>query len=240
MDVDVSKRGALWNACARGDAEAVKSVIAELRVEGILVNQCVDRTGTGAAHLAAQYGHTECLQLLLDAGADPDKRRNDGFTPLCSACNGGHKECAEVLIRAGASLETAAGTCAPLVGAARGGHVACVVLLLEAGASDERPYEGKSALEWAQERGHMEVGRLLDAAASRKRDRPAAAAEALLPTKRAALPPLVVKATHADDTRRLSLLPSVGLETVLAPQLAELFFADPRLAPGASRPPQQP
>ncbi|MBR5888302.1 MAG: ankyrin repeat domain-containing protein, partial [Akkermansia sp.] len=46
---------------------------------------------------AANIGHTECVKLLIDAGADVNRANNEGRTPLSIAEKNGHTECAELL-----------------------------------------------------------------------------------------------------------------------------------------------
>ena len=55
-----------------------------------------------ALHLAAQRGHLESQQLLVDSGAELDVRDEDDCTALIRACEGMHEECAVGLIEAGA------------------------------------------------------------------------------------------------------------------------------------------
>ncbi|MBR5888317.1 MAG: ankyrin repeat domain-containing protein, partial [Akkermansia sp.] len=50
---------------------------------------------------AANIGHTECVKLLIDAGADVNRANNEGRTPLSIAEKNGHTECAELLRAAG-------------------------------------------------------------------------------------------------------------------------------------------
>jgi ankyrin repeat protein len=60
-------------------------------------------------HLAAAHGQAEIVQLLLDAGADPNALDGVGDSPLIFICrhfdDHGIEECAKLLIRAGATLD---------------------------------------------------------------------------------------------------------------------------------------
>ena len=68
----------------RGDLEAVK----------ILLRQAQMWTSSGrmatAISMAAEEGHTDVVNLLLEAGAEVDLPDDDGFTALGSACENGH------------------------------------------------------------------------------------------------------------------------------------------------------
>jgi ankyrin repeat protein len=62
-----------------------------------------------ALGLAAQLGHLEIVNVLLDAGEDPNRFNPEGFhghsTPLHQAIAGGHFEVARLLIERGARLD---------------------------------------------------------------------------------------------------------------------------------------
>ena len=51
--------------------------------------------------MAAQEGHADCLRLLLEAGCDKDKAREDGGTPVSIAAHNGHVACLRLLEEAG-------------------------------------------------------------------------------------------------------------------------------------------
>ena len=42
--------------------------------------------GASPVYIASQEGHAEAIHLLLKAGADKDKSRNDGAIPLFVVC----------------------------------------------------------------------------------------------------------------------------------------------------------
>ena len=60
--------------------------------------------GLTPLHRAAIEGSYECLQLLVDLGANVNARSLSGWTPLHDAVFHGHASCALVLINAGADL----------------------------------------------------------------------------------------------------------------------------------------
>jgi len=62
-----------------------------------------------AVALAAQYGRTDILQMLLDAGEDPNRFNPIGMhshsTPLHQAAYGGHEAAVRLLLQYGAAVE---------------------------------------------------------------------------------------------------------------------------------------
>ncbi len=49
--------------------------------------------------IAAEKGHSQCIEVLHTLGADVNKARNDGTTPIQMAEHKGHSEAAEVIRR---------------------------------------------------------------------------------------------------------------------------------------------
>jgi ankyrin repeat protein len=68
----------ILTAAAKGDAAAVQT---ELSREPALARASND-TGDTALHQAARNGHADVVRLLLDAGADVDAVRGDGYRPI--------------------------------------------------------------------------------------------------------------------------------------------------------------
>lgn len=58
-----------------------------------------------ALHAACFAGHTGCVRLLLDAGADIESRMRGGVTPLIAATQTGQSESVRLLIAARADLK---------------------------------------------------------------------------------------------------------------------------------------
>uniref|UniRef100_K7G0J6 Uncharacterized protein n=1 Tax=Pelodiscus sinensis TaxID=13735 RepID=K7G0J6_PELSI len=88
-------------------------------------------------HEASLRGQTQCVELLLSAGAQVDARNIDGSTPLCDACASGSVECVKVLLSHGAKVNPPLYTASPLHEACMNGSSECVRLLIEVGAKLE-------------------------------------------------------------------------------------------------------
>ena len=58
--------------------------------------------GQVALHWACYFGHLECAKALLGAGADINKQKNGGVTPLMCAANNGKIEVVRELLKRGA------------------------------------------------------------------------------------------------------------------------------------------
>ncbi|WP_141315056.1 ankyrin repeat domain-containing protein [Streptomyces spinoverrucosus] len=108
------------------------------------------------------------VNVLLGAGADPERGDRDGTTPLYLASVQGAAEVARLLMEAGASPNAESsgvgsdGT--PLCAAACWGHVETVRELLAHGADPNLREEcgaGWSPLEWANHGPHSETAQLL-------------------------------------------------------------------------------
>ena len=56
-------------------------------------------------HSAASGGHAEIVELLLEAGAEPDPRQRHGWTPLHAAAQNGDLRSLDALLAAGADPE---------------------------------------------------------------------------------------------------------------------------------------
>jgi len=86
--------------------------------------------------LAAESGHEQVALVLLEARADPNQAKSDGWTALMLAAANGHEQVGLVLLEAKADPNKATsdgGTA--LMAAAQNGHEQVALVLLEAGAS---------------------------------------------------------------------------------------------------------
>ena len=71
---------AVINAAADGDVAAMRRLLDH--------DPTLSRKGyfyTPPIHFAVREGHPEIVQMLLDAGADPNRRNEDGYTPYTIA-----------------------------------------------------------------------------------------------------------------------------------------------------------
>lgn len=62
-------------------------------------------SGLTALHYAAAEGSYECVQLLIDSGAEVELVDSQGCSALDFAVRGGHFDCASFLIKAGAEIK---------------------------------------------------------------------------------------------------------------------------------------
>jgi ankyrin repeat protein len=119
--------------------------------------------GASLLHVAAQYGHSEVVKLLLAAGANVNSRRQDQATPLYIAAFHGYSPVVELLLTAGANVNSRRQDQAtPLHAAAQHGHSEVVVKLLAAGATVDAKHQSQATpLYVAAQFGHPQVVKLL-------------------------------------------------------------------------------
>lgn len=106
--------------------------------------------------LAAERGHSNVVQALLDAGADPNK----GYArlPLHIASENGYLETVQRLINSGAQIQTEEeGGQTALMRAAAGGHLPIVQVLVDKGANVDAICRGETALMFAARNSHRQV-----------------------------------------------------------------------------------
>jgi uncharacterized protein len=126
--------------------------------------------GWPALHLAAYFGGTESVKILLDRGSGIDMlSTNMGNTALQAAVANDQTEVVRLLIERGAEVDyaTAQGEHTALHSAVIGGNAEIVRMLLEAGADPAaRSTTGKTALDLA-ESNHPELVPILEDYTSR-------------------------------------------------------------------------
>ncbi|CAL4104166.1 unnamed protein product [Meganyctiphanes norvegica] len=92
---------ALHRAARTNSLEALK----------VLLQACInpeipDKKGCATPiYIASQNNHLDILRVLIQAGADVNTARKDGWTPLIIACDRGHTEAVQALLNAGANAE---------------------------------------------------------------------------------------------------------------------------------------
>ncbi|XP_013378957.1 cortactin-binding protein 2-like [Lingula anatina] len=119
--------------------------------------------GNTPLHEAAWCGHTQCVKLLLQHGADTTMRDRDGRTPLHEAACNGRTQCARLLLQQGADtrIQDKSGR-TPLHLAAYCGHTHCVQLFLQHGMDTSiQDVDKKTARMVAEEEGHSTEAELL-------------------------------------------------------------------------------
>jgi len=113
---------------------------------------------------AAQNGHLQSVQRLLDAGAQTGLGDKGGYTALMLAASNNHAAVVELLLEYGADpnrREQTRGWSA-LIWAAKRGHLDSFDTLLKAGAEHRfLDKQGKSALDWADANGHRLIAEKL-------------------------------------------------------------------------------
>lgn len=112
---------------------------------------------------AARAGDAVRLRRLLAAGARPETRDSDGFTPLMRAAASSSADCVRLLIGAGADPNAVRPSgWSALMAAVASGRLEAVRLLLEAGAPpDARDRGFGTALDLAERGGQVAITDLL-------------------------------------------------------------------------------
>ncbi|GMH36832.1 hypothetical protein BSKO_04705 [Bryopsis sp. KO-2023] len=147
----------LYNAAGSGDSEK------ELLSKGADPSSTHGGFNSTPLHVAAEQGHVEIVEMLIEKGANVDAQNNRGVTALYFAAQNGHLEIARVLVQAGATvdLETERGA-TPLIIAAENGELEVAGFLLESGANvNARNDTGDTPLHKAGYYGNPELVRLL-------------------------------------------------------------------------------
>lgn len=184
---------AILNACFRGNEAIVQALViaapgldlfeAAAVGDAALVAQCItaDPTqmsafapdGFSALHLAALFGHTEVVRLLLERGAAANVRsRNDtDLTPLHAAAERGDAGAASLLLaqRAEVDARRQGGWTALQIAAGRGDR-RLIDVLLRAGADPSLANDaGDTAARLARNAGHGKAAHLIETRASGNR-----------------------------------------------------------------------
>jgi hypothetical protein len=108
--------------------------------------------------MAAAYGQTACLDLLLKNGADVNAATNYRWTALMRAVGQGHTACLDLLLKNGADVNAANNDgWTALIVAAYKGHTACLDVLLKNGADvNAANINGETSLTMAAKEGHTD------------------------------------------------------------------------------------
>ena len=156
-----SSDSALRDAAARGDIDTLRALLdAECDTSNI---DSLDWVGLAPLTYAARGGHTDCVRLLLQRGADVNQRSRSSSTSAHRAAERGHTGSLLALLDAGCDVDAKdKWEMTPLMYAAQGGHTECAQLLLEHGADISSLDDDElAAPHYAIVCGHLEVLRLL-------------------------------------------------------------------------------
>jgi uncharacterized protein len=150
----------LIEAVKRGDKDRVRLLLNSQQIDA----SASQADGATALAWAAHLDNQEVAELLIAAGANPNRSNDLGVTPLSLACSNGSTAMVEKLLKSGAdanaarpSGETVLMTCA------RSGSVGAVKSLLEYGANANARESsmGQTPLMWAVAQKHPKVARTL-------------------------------------------------------------------------------
>jgi len=111
-----------------------------------------------ALHFASQEGHSDCIDLLIDTGAEIELKNNDGCTALHMAAFHGTKDGLISLLNRNASIEIKQNQgYTALHFASQEGYIECIDLLCDRGADIESSnYDGNTSLQSAAYQGHVD------------------------------------------------------------------------------------
>lgn len=153
------KAGALLGAAERGDVQSIAHLL-----QGDARVNARDHCRWTPLMKAALNGHVDAVRRLLTFGAAVDAEDMGGYTALMLAASNNHAEVLELLLQSGADIdhvETTRGWSA-LIWAAKRGNEEAVRLLLAWGAdTDVRDFEGKTALNWANQGENPDLAQAL-------------------------------------------------------------------------------
>lgn len=161
---DIHCGGVLHIAVRNNHIETVKALLED---GNIGIEDYESDTGLNSLHQAAEYGHEELIEYLLDNGADVDAKCYQGEAALHLAVNHRHLKIVKTLINKGANINLRASTTGntPLNNLV--GRADCLIdivkVLLENGASvNERDDRwNQTPLHFASINGNREVVELL-------------------------------------------------------------------------------
>lgn len=130
--------------------------------QNIDVNSKLSNSNTSLIE-AVWYQDFQAVKVLVEKGANIDKKQGDGITPLMFAVEKGNLEIAEYLINKGADLNSRAkNKNTPLIIATFHGQDECVELLIKNGANvNLKQCDGFTALHFALEKDFIDVAKIL-------------------------------------------------------------------------------
>ncbi|TGJ82709.1 hypothetical protein E0Z10_g6062 [Xylaria hypoxylon] len=154
-------------AARNGNLDVVKQILCFLEGGNRAAQSSSRHSGVESKsplHFAAEYGHNDVVQLLLDEGLPCDSKDSDSRTPLSYACQAGLLPTVKLLLEQRVDVNTQDSTGrTPLSYAAAGGHPGVVAVLMEQSELDPNVIdsEARSPLIYAAQNGHEVVVMLL-------------------------------------------------------------------------------
>lgn len=129
------RRTPLMDAALKGDTECM-ALLLDPFLAGAEVD-AIDTNGRTALHHTSQL-EPECIPLLVAAGADKDRKDNQGCSPIHLSAMTDTVRCVELLVEAGADVNAEnIESQTPLHVAAQFGSYKCIPLLVKSGANLE-------------------------------------------------------------------------------------------------------
>jgi len=126
---------------------------------GAKVDAVESRKGQNALMWAAARGHSEAVEVLLKASANPNNTSKSGFTPLLFAAQHGDAKAVSSLLAAGASIDYAvpSGTTALAIAVSSRNTAAADVLISKGADVKGKDRSGNTALHTAAQLGDLEI-----------------------------------------------------------------------------------
>ena len=158
----------LYEAATVGNARRLKTILGQSRVR---VNEATKEEGFDPLGLAAFFGHSDAVKVLLDHGADVNQKPPSRFanTAVDAAVSGDHADVVRILLAAGANpnVRSEANYTTLHKGAVHG-NLEVVRMLLDRGADVHAIRDGgHTPLDDAVEKGHTAIADLLRARAAK-------------------------------------------------------------------------
>ena len=160
FDVKLTQRNILdfvQGAAIRGHANLIAIFLGSELVSQLILDVALQR--------AAEHGHVDIVEKLLQEKADVNTTASRAWTPLQEVAGGSHLDVVDRLLQANTIVNITEASWTPLHEAARRGYLDIVERLLQANADvNATSSSGMTALQEAAKRGHVDiVERLLQA-----------------------------------------------------------------------------